>query len=134
MATKTVEITCIQCPLGCDIELEVDDETQEILKINGAGCPAGEDYAKEEYRNPTRILPTTARVSGGVLPLVPVKSAGPLPKGELENAMREIAKVELQAPVELGDVVVENVCDTGVDIVATRDLPAERQGPKAASD
>lgn len=127
--TETVEITCISCPMGCDVTLEVDDG--DILSINGASCPAGEEYVKEEYRNPTRILPTTARVSGGVLPLVPVKSAEPLPKGELEAAMEEIAAVELEAPVELGDVVVANVCGTGVDIVATRDLPAEDSGPLA---
>lgn len=124
---ETVEITCISCPMGCDVELEIEDG--DILAINGATCPAGEEYAKEEYRNPTRILPTTARVEGGVLPLVPVKSAAPLPKEKLETAMREIAKVQLEAPVELGDVVVENVCGTGVDIVATRDLPVEGSDP-----
>ena len=132
MTTNTVEITCIACPMGCDVDLEVDDESDEILSIDGNQCPKGENYVKEEYRNPTRILPTTARVNGGVLPLVPVKSAEPLPKGKLEAAMREIAKVELDAPIELGDVVVENVCDTGVDIVATRDLPAAGESPIAA--
>jgi len=128
--TETIEITCIACPMGCDIDLEVEDG--EIRSINGASCPAGEEYAKEEYRNPTRILPTTARVTGGILPLVPVKSAEPLPKGKLEAAMEEIAAVELEAPVELGDVVIENVCGTGVNIVATRDLPAEESGALAA--
>ncbi|MFB6201139.1 MAG: DUF1667 domain-containing protein [Halorhabdus sp.] len=131
MSTETVEITCVKCPMGCDTTLEVDNG--EILSISGANCPRGEEYAKEEYRNPTRTLPTTARVKGGILPMVPVKSAQPLPKSKLEDAMQEIAAVEVQAPVELGDVIVENVCDTGVDIVATRDLPAEDDGPKAAA-
>lgn len=131
MSSETVEITCIACPVGCDITLEVEDG--EIQSIEGNTCPRGADYAKEEYRNPTRILPTTARVTGGVLPRVPVKSAEPIPKPELEAAMREIAAVEVEAPVELGDVIVENVCDTGVDIVATRDLPSEEGGPKAVN-
>ncbi|MFW5955824.1 MAG: DUF1667 domain-containing protein [Halorhabdus sp.] len=130
MATKTIEMTCVACPMGCDLTLEVEDG--EILSIEGNACPKGLDYAKEEYRNPTRILPTTARVTGGVLPLVPVKSAEPLPKPKLEEAMREIATVEVEAPVELGDVIVENVVGTGVDIVATRDLPAAEEGPMAA--
>ncbi|GAB6138890.1 DUF1667 domain-containing protein [Halanaerobaculum tunisiense] len=121
---KTVEITCISCPKGCDVELEIDDN-DEIKQLDGASCPAGEKYVKNEYYNPTRILPTTAKVNGGVLPLVPVKSEGPIPKGLLEEAMEEIAKVELEAPVELGDVVVEDILDTGVDIVATRDLPQQ---------
>jgi CxxC motif-containing protein len=126
--TETVEITCINCPIGCDVTLDV--ENGEIVRIEGANCPAGEAYVREEYHNPTRILPTTARVTGGVLPLVPVKTNKPMPKGKLEAAMREIAKVELEAPVELGDVVIEDILGTGVDIVATRDLPRkDEQAP-----
>lgn len=128
--TETVEITCIRCPIGCEIELEVEDG--EILSMEGAGCMQGEDYAREEYRNPTRVLPTTVRVKGGVLPYVPVKTAEPIPKGELEAAVEELATVELEAPIKLGDVVFENVCGTGVDVVATRDLPAEESGSLAA--
>jgi CxxC motif-containing protein len=119
---KKVEITCISCPMGCDVELEIDDNDQ-IECMEGATCKAGEKYVKNEYYNPTRILPTTARVNNGVLPLVPVKSKDPLPKELLEKAMKEIAKVQLDAPVKLGDVVVKNILDTGVDIVATRDMP-----------
>jgi len=119
---KKVEITCISCPMGCDVELEIDNDDQ-IKCMEGASCKAGEKYVKNEYYNPTRILPTTARVKNGVLPLVPVKSKDPLPKELLEKAMREIAKVELKAPVKLGDVVVKNILDTGVDIVSTRDIP-----------
>ena len=120
--SKTVEITCISCPMGCDVELEVNED-DEIVDIDGNSCQAGIEYVKNEYRNPTRILPTTARVKGGVLPLVPVKTDEPMPKGLLDEAMKEIAKVELEAPVKLGDVVIENILDTGVNIVATRDLP-----------
>ncbi len=123
MAEKTT-ITCISCPMGCEVDLTVEDD--KILEMDGARCPAGKKYVKEEYRNPTRILPTTARVKGGVLPLVPVKSDKPLPKERLEEAMTEIAKQELEAPVELGDIVIENIFDTGVNIVTTRDLPAEK--------
>ena len=119
---KKVEITCISCPMGCDVELEVDDN-DEIVEMEGATCKAGEKYVKNEYYNPTRILPTTARVKGGVLPLVPVKSEEPIPKGLLDEAMVKIAEVELEAPVKLGDIVVEDILETGVNIVATRDLP-----------
>jgi CxxC motif-containing protein len=115
-----VMITCVSCPMGCDLNIEVIDE--EIKKVEGNRCPRGVEYAKAEYFNPTRVLPTTAKVKGGILPLVPVKTAKPIPKGLLEKAMREIAKVELEAPVKLGDIVIKNVLDTGVDVVATRDL------------
>jgi CxxC motif-containing protein len=106
--------------MGCDLEVEVLDK--EIKKIEGNRCPRGIEYAKAEYFNPTRILPTTAKVKGGVLPLVPVKTAKPIPKGLLEKAMVEIAQVELEAPIKLGDIVIKNILDTGIDVVATRDL------------
>lgn len=122
MSDKTV-ITCISCPIGCEIELKVVDD--EIQNIGGNRCPKGEDYAREEYFNPTRILPTTVRVKNGVLPLVPVKTAEPIPKEKLELAMDKLAKVELEAPIELGDVAIENILGTGVDVVTTRDLPVE---------
>ncbi len=118
---KEVLITCISCPIGCEVSLEVENE--EIIDISGNKCPRGIDYVKGEYFNPTRILPTTVRVKGGVLPLVPVKTANPIPKDLLEEAMKELAKVELKAPVKLGQVVIENILETGVDVVATRDLP-----------
>ena len=120
--SERVEITCISCPMGCDVEIEVNDD-DEIVEIEGNNCKAGEEYVKNEYHNPTRVLPTTARVKGGVLPLVPVKTNKPMPKPLLDDAMAEIAKVELEAPVKLGDIVIEDILDTGVDIVATRDLP-----------
>ncbi|MGM0549056.1 MAG: DUF1667 domain-containing protein [Bacillota bacterium] len=118
---KKVEITCISCPMGCDVELTIDSDNQ-IECLEGASCKAGEKYVKNEYYNPTRILPTTARVKNGVLPLVPVKSKEPLPKELLEKAMIEIAKVELEAPVKLGDIVIEDILNTGVNIVATREM------------
>jgi CxxC motif-containing protein len=119
---KKVEITCISCPMGCDVELTIDDSDQ-IECMEGASCKAGEKYVKNEYYNPTRILPTTARVKNGVLPLVPVKTKEPIPKELLEKAMVEIAKIELEAPVKLGDIVIENILDTGVNIVTTREMP-----------
>ncbi|MGM0501061.1 MAG: DUF1667 domain-containing protein [Bacillota bacterium] len=123
--SEKVVITCISCPMGCDVELDVNDD-DEIVEMEGNACKAGEKYVRNEYYNPTRILPTTARVSGGVLPLVPVKSEDAIPKGLLDEAMVKIAEVELEAPVKLGDVVVENILDTGVNIVATRDLPKKQ--------
>jgi len=107
--------------MGCDVDLEIVDG--EIESMDGASCKAGEEYVREEYYNPTRMLPTTAKVKGGVLPQVPVITSKPMPKGKLEETMEVIAKVEVEAPVKLGDVIVEDILDTGVNIVASRDLP-----------
>ncbi len=119
--SEQVTITCISCPMGCDVDLEIVDG--EIESMDGASCKAGEEYVREEYYNPTRMLPTTAKVKGGVLPQVPVITSKPMPKGKLEETMEVIAKVEVEAPVKLGDVIVEDILDTGVNIVASRDLP-----------
>lgn len=120
MMAERVQITCISCPMGCEVELQVENE--EIKSMEGATCLAGEKYVKNEYYNPTRILPTTVRVKGGVLPLVPVKTNEAMPKGLIEKAMKVIAEVEVEAPIKLGQVIIEDILDTGVDIVATRDL------------
>ncbi|SJZ86970.1 DUF1667 domain-containing protein [Selenihalanaerobacter shriftii] len=113
-------ITCINCPLGCKVDLTVEEG--EIVEIEGNKCPRGKDYVINEFKCPTRILPTTVRVKGGKLPLVPVKTAKPIPKDRLEDAMKVLAMVDLKAPVQLGDVVVENLLDTGVKVVTTRNL------------
>ncbi|SDL62009.1 DUF1667 domain-containing protein [Halarsenatibacter silvermanii] len=120
MSENEIEETliCVNCPKGCRIEVEAEGD--EIINMDGYECALGRDYAIEEFKNPTRILPTTVRVKGGVLPLVPVKSEDPLPKNKIGRAMRELAEVEVPAPVQLGQTVKSNVAGTDVDMVATR--------------
>lgn len=119
-------IICINCPVGCKVDLKVEGE--QILEMNGNKCEKGREYVINEFKCPTRILPTTVRVEGGKLPLVPVKTAEPIPRDKLENAMRVLAKVKLKAPIELGEVVIENILGTGVNVVTTRDLSADDNG------
>ena len=114
------EFLCINCPLGCILELTEEDG--EILDIAGAECKVGEKYAEEEFRNPRRMVSTTVRISGGVLPLLPVVSAAPIPKVLVKEAVRALAEVEVDAPVEDGQVVYPNILDTGVDVVSSRKL------------
>src|SRR6056297_958252 len=121
---KKILLTCINCPMGCELELEIKDG--EIKNITGNRCPSGEEYAEEEFYNPTRILTTTMRVNNGLLPVIPVKSSKPIPKKYLEKAMRVIAKEEVEAPVKIEEVLIENILDTGADIVATRSLDKNR--------
>jgi len=120
MLEKTT-ITCVACPKGCEVTVEHDGD--EIIEIMGNACPQGSDYAKEEIVAPTRILPTTAKVNGGALPLVPVKTTKQIPLEEIHKAMEIIGEQVVEAPVKLGQVIVENILDTGADVVATRDLP-----------
>ena len=119
---KARELTCIVCPLGC--RLEVDLEDNEIINIKGNGCKRGVDYAKAECTNPTRILTTTMKVAGGQYPLVSVKSEQPLPRGLLMQCIKAINNICVNAPVQIGDVIVENILNTGVNIVSTKNISA----------
>ncbi|MEW6553766.1 MAG: DUF1667 domain-containing protein [Actinomycetota bacterium] len=117
------ELVCINCPLSCGIELTEEDG--EILEISGADCKVGLKYAEEEFRDPRRTVSTTVKVEGGVLPLLPVVSASPIPKSLVTEAVRVLAKVALKAPVADGQVVYRDILGTGVDIVSSRRLEAE---------
>ena len=118
---KTTELTCIRCPIGCQITV-TQDETGKVIDIMGNTCPNGYKYAGNEVVNPTRIVTSTVRVEGGELPVVSVKTAGDIPKGRMMDCMREIDKVTVKAPVAIGDVVISNCLGLGVNIVATRNV------------
>mgnify|MGYP000126037504 FL=1 len=114
------EIICVSCPKGCRIRVESKDN--ELKNISGYSCEEGKRYAKEEFKNPTRILPTTVRVKKGEFPLVSVKTKRGIPKAKLLKAMEVIAEIEVKAPVEIGDIILEDILNTGVDLVATRNV------------
>ena len=119
---KKVNLICIGCPLGCPLEAQM--QGSEVLTVTGQTCPSGEKYARRELTNPTRIVTTTVRVTGGTLPTVSVKTASDIPKYKMSACIRELKAISLHAPVAIGDVIIENVCGTGVSIVATRNVPA----------
>lgn len=111
-------ITCIVCPVGCNLEISYKDG--KVIEVSGYTCKKGMDYGWAEGTNPKRVLTTTVRIKGGRLPVLPVKSEKPLPKDLLFECMKVINAVRLEAPVALGDVVVENILGTGVNIVAVK--------------
>ncbi len=106
------------CPKGCHLQV---DETQNY-SVLGHSCSRGEKYAKEELINPTRVITSTVCVEGGIHRRCPVKTNGPLPKGKIMESMALLNDVILKVPVTQGQVVVRNVCDTGVDFITTRSL------------
>ena len=110
-------LICVSWPLGCPIEVEI--ENGEILSVTGNTCKRGDAYARTEVTNPTRMITTTVKVEGGKSYVVPVKSANPIPKGMMMDCMKVINEASVKAPVNIGDVVLENILGTGVDIVAT---------------
>lgn len=111
------EFVCIRCPLGCNITVEFEDK--DIKNITGNTCPRGADYVTKELTDPRRIVTSLVRVKGGELPVVSVKTAADIPKDKIMECIKELKDIELAAPVRMGDVVAENVCGTGVNVVAT---------------
>lgn len=116
------EFVCIRCPLGCNITVET--EGTKIKSIEGNTCPRGADYVTKELTDPRRIVTSLVRVSGGELPVVSVKTASDIPKGRIKDCIKALKDIELHAPVRMGDVVVENVCGCGVNVIATRAVEA----------
>ena len=114
-------ITCISCPLGCPLEVRL--EGGQVAEVSGATCKRGVAYANEECTNPLRVVTSTVPVSGSSLKMFSVKTKSPIPKGLIFDCLKSLIGIEAKAPVRIGDIVVENVCGTGVDIVATRNAP-----------
>jgi len=111
------ELTCINCPLGCLLTVELDGD--EIKNISGYTCPRGKNYAEKEVVNPMRIVTSTVKVEGGKRERVSCKTAHDIPKSKIDDVMREINAAVVQAPVVIGEVLIHDVAGTGVDVVAT---------------
>lgn len=114
------ELICIGCPLGCMITVEM--EGTEVKNVTGNTCPRGKAYAEKEVTNPMRIVTSSVRVSGGEKVSVSVKTKSDIPKGKIFDVARALKDVVAEAPVKIGDVLVEDVAQTGVDIVATANV------------
>ena len=113
-----VELTCISCPLGCPLKVETDS-SGKVLKVTGNTCKRGEEYGKKEVTNPTRTVTSTVRLLGGTAPVVSVRTQTDITKEKIFQCMEEIRKAAAEAPVRIGDVILENVAGTGVSVVAT---------------
>lgn len=120
---KIRELTCIGCPLGCAVAVEIEENGQ-IANVTGNTCKRGDDYARKEVTNPTRIVTSTVRVEGGTSDMVSVKTKTDIPKNKIFACMEGLKGVCVKAPVHIGDVIVENIAGTGVDVVATKEAGA----------
>jgi CxxC motif-containing protein len=117
---KQVELTCIGCPVGCALTVTVTSDGS--VEVTGNKCQKGAAYGEKEVTNPTRIVTSTVPVEGRENTVVSVKTATDIPKDKIYACMEALKGVKVKAPVQIGDVVVSNVADTGVDIVATRGI------------
>lgn len=111
------DLTCIICPNGCP--LHVDDD----LNVTGNKCIRGIAYGKQEVTDPRRTLTSTVKVNSKLLKVCPVKTDTTLPKDLIIPAMEIVNNIRLETPVHLGQIVYANILGTGVNLVATRDIP-----------
>ena len=111
---------CIGCPLGCVLTVEMNGK--EVVNVTGNTCPRGKAYAEKEMTNPTRIITTSVRVLRGDKAVVSCKTKSDIPKEMMFDVVRTLKEVVVQAPVNIGDVLLENVAGTGVAIVATSNV------------
>ena len=114
----TRDITCINCPLGCPLTVTLENNV--VKSVSGAACKRGNTYAELECTNPTRVVTSTVPVKGSDLKMISVKTADAIPKSKISDCLKSLIGIEKKAPVKIGDIVVENVCGTGVNIIATR--------------
>ena len=112
------ELICIGCPMGCNLTVTIKGDND--FEITGNTCNRGADYARKELTDPRRIVTSTVRVKGGKYPVTSVKTASDIPKGKIADCVKALSEIEVEAPVRIGDVILQNVADTGVDIVATK--------------
>ena len=119
------KLVCVSCPVGCELEVELDGEG--TIKVAGNRCPRGEAYAREEVTEPKRVLPTSVKVVGGALPLASVRTDRPIPKRLIPQAMEFIKALSIPAPVEVGQILVRDLLGTGANLIATRAVPAARE-------
>ena len=114
------EIICTVCPRGCHIMVEGEGDT--IISVEGYTCKRGLEYASSEFAHPVRLLTTTVKMVGIENDLLPVRSTKPIPKEKILDCMDVIRKVDAILPVKRYDVIVADICGTGVDIVATKSV------------
>jgi len=113
---------CIVCPLGCKLTVTEKESSDKGFEVSGNKCPRGLEYGVIEMTNPTRVLTTTIKVNNAHLKRLPVRTKGAIPKPQIFDIMKVINKAEVTAPVTMGQVIIENILETGIDIIASRSM------------
>lgn len=117
-----IEKTCIVCPVGCHLKIEEDKNAQQGYIVTGNNCPRGEKYAIKEMIAPERVVTSTVKINGVTNLVLPVKTTDGIPKEKVLDFMKNINSVAIDLPINRGDIIIENIYDTGVNLVATKSI------------
>ena len=126
MARENKHFTCVICPIGCEIDVQLEDGN--VVSTEGNKCAKSEEFVLQELKEPMRILTTTIRIRGAKWAMLPVRTDEPIPKRLLFRVIKELANIEMQAPVKVSDVIIGDIAGTGANIVATRNMKREKKG------
>lgn len=127
LRSEDKELTCIVCPIGC--QMTVEKRAEGKLKVTGNRCKRGVAYAEVEFNDPRRVITATAAVSQGVFGRLPVRSSGSVPVDRVAPFLAAIYELRLDAPIALGETVATDVASTGIDLVATMPIPLAIEAP-----
>ncbi len=114
-----MDCVCIVCPVSC--RMSIEEKNGEYI-VSGNTCPRGKNHAINEFICPKRMLTSTVYIDNGILPRLPIISSDEILKSDVQNCLKEIYGVKIQAPVKQGDVIIANICNSGVDMLAARDM------------
>lgn len=120
---ETRELICVNCPKGCRITVTLDDDGA-VSKVTGFSCINGKNYAEQECTRPMRILTTTVKINNALYRVIPVITSKDIPLDMMKEAMEEIRKIEVEAPVSVNQVIVKDFLGTGADLIASRSMKA----------
>jgi CxxC motif-containing protein len=120
MDIEKKHFTCVTCPVGCEVDVEVQDGS--IISMTGNKCEKVKEFVLQELKEPMRVLTTTVRIKGAEYAMLPVRTDKPIPKRLFTQAIEELASIDLQTPVHMSDVIVKDVAGSGANIVATRTM------------
>lgn len=126
MAVELKEMVCITCPLGCRLELEI--ENGDIKAVYHHSCKRGIEYAKQEFYDPRRMVTATAPIEHGPVKRIPVRTSEPIPIKHINALLNAIYRLRLQTPLPLGAPVITNFAEIGIDVIATRNMPKVGEG------
>ena len=123
---KTEQMGCIVCPMSCHMTIALNKDGS-VISVSGNTCKRGEEYARQELLSPTRILTSTVKLDGSLYRRLPVITSSNIPKDKMKDIMREINRVRVSAPIKRGQILIENVCGLGVNIIASRSVQRSEQ-------
>ncbi len=115
-----IKYICIACPIGCHLDVEIKDN--KVSNIEGNRCKRGIDYAINEFIDPKRMLTVTCNVNSTIVNRVPVKTSEAISKKHINGLIEELYKLHLTTPLHVGDKIIKNYNNTGVDVLITRSL------------